>query len=217
MGADMKRWILPVVAGAAVALAGCGSTGAASGTATGVSASSGTAPAATSTATSGTSGSSGISGASGSSTTTSAGVGECRTAQLSGSLSDASGAAGSVYYHLVLTNKSTSSCYVQGYPGVSFVTTPNGSPVGAPAQRRADPSAPGIPRVTLTTGASAHSVLQVVEAANFPASRCGMTKVPGLRVYPPNQTTSLYVPAQEEACSDSSTVVMDVEPLHAGA
>ncbi len=228
---DMRRLTVAVLAVAALGLAGCGSTGSAgadhsstgsaaaratgtsgatgttataSGSASG--ASSTTSPTSVSTGTSPTSRSSGTSGSP-------APGGECTTAQLSASLTDPSGAAGSVYYHLVLTNKSSSSCFVAGYPGVSFVTTPDGSPIGAPAERQANPNGSASQKVTLAAGASAYSVLRIVEAGNFPASSCGMTKVPGLRIYPPNQKASLYVTSQQEACSDASTVLMDVEPL----
>ena len=44
-------------------------------------------------------------------------------------------AAGSTYYPLNLTNHSGKSCYLYGYPGVSFVTSPSGSQVGAAASR----------------------------------------------------------------------------------
>lgn len=222
----MKRWIWPAAAAAAaVGLAGCGgatNTGAASGSTSSTSAT--TAPA-SSTGTTGTSGTTTTSGTSGTTSSTSGttstsaagGVAECTTSQLSGTLTDANGAAGSVYYHLVLTNKGSGTCFVQGYPGVSFVTTPDGAPVGAAAKRQADPSVSGTPRVTLTSGSSAHSILRVVAAGNFPASSCGPTKVPGLRVYPPDQKASLYVTSQQEACSDASTNVLFVEPLVSGS
>lgn len=227
----MKRWIWPAAAAAAVGLAGCGSatnTGAASGSTTSTSAttapasSTGTTGASGTTATSATSGTSGTSGTTSStsgttSTTAVSGVAECTTSQLSGTLTDANGAAGSVYYHLVLTNKGSGTCFVQGYPGVSFVTTPEGAPVGAAAKRQADPSVSGTPRVTLTSGSSAHSILRIVAAGNFPASSCGPTKVPGLRVYPPDQKASLYVTSQQEACSNASTNVLFVEPLVPGS
>jgi len=228
----MKRWIWPAAAAAAaVGLAGCGgatNTGAASGSTSSTSATTAPASSTGTTGTSGTTTTSGTSGTSGTTGTTSStsgttstsaagGVAECTTSQLSGTLTDANGAAGSVYYHLVLTNKGSGTCFVQGYPGVSFVTTPDGAPVGAAAERQADPSVSGTPRVTLTSGSSAHSILRVVAAGNFPASSCGPTKVPGLRVYPPDQKASLYVTSQQEACSNASTNVLFVEPLVSGS
>lgn len=230
----MKRWIWPAVAAAAVGLAGCGSatnTGAAAGnsgaTASSSTGSTGTTGASGATGATGTSGATGASGATGTSGATGAtttgssgsGVPECTTTQLAGTLSTAKGgaAAGSTYYRLVLTNTSSKTCFVKGYPGVSFVTTPDGSPIGAPAKRQPNPNAPGEPTVTLAHGASADSVLRIADAGNYPASSCGMTKVPGLRVYPPDQTASLYVKSQQEACRDKSTIVMDVEPLHASS
>ena len=231
----MRRLTVAALAVAALGLAGCGSTGSAAnhsstslpaasstgttGTTTGSGSSGtpGTSSTSGSSATTGSSGTSGSSATGGSSATTgsSAPGGQCATSQLSASLTNPSGAAGSVYYHLVLTNKGSSTCFVAGYPGVSFVTTPDGSPIGAPAERRANPNGASAQKVTLASGASAYSVLQIVDAGNFPSSSCGMTKVPGIRIYPPNQKTSLYVTSQQEACSDSSTVVMNVEPFRA--
>jgi hypothetical protein len=229
----MRRLTVAALLAAALGLAACGSTHsaanrsstsspAASSTKTSGSGSSGTSATSSTSGTSATSGTSstastsGTSGTSGTSSTSTPG-GECATSQLAASLTNPSGAAGSVYYHLVITNKGSSTCFVAGYPGVSFVTTPDGSPIGAPAKRQANPNGAPAQKVTLASGASAYSVLQIVEAGNFPDSACGMTKVPGLRIYPPNQKTSLYVTSQQEACSDSSTVIMNVEPLQAAS
>ena len=211
----MRRLTVAILAVAALGLAGCGSTRSAgprhSSTSPAAASSNGATSTTSTTTTTTTTTTSTTSGTSGSS----AAGGECATSQLAGSLTNPNGAAGSVYYHLVLTNTSSSTCFVAGYPGVSFVTTPNGSPIGAPAGRQANPNGSPPQKVTLAGGASAYSVLQVSMAGNYPASSCGMTKVPGLRVYPPNQKASLYVTSQQEACSNSSTVVMDVEPLQA--
>ncbi len=209
----MKRWIWPAAAAAALGLAGCGSSGAATPT-TGSTTT--TAPA--STGTSGTSASSGASGttnpASTATTATTGTVAECTTAQLAPSITNPSGAAGSTYYDLVLTNNGGATCFVQGYPGVSFVTSQSGSQVGAAAKRQLDPNVPGTPRVDLAPGKSASSVLRVVDAGNYPQSTCRPAQVPGLRVYPPDQQTSLYVPLVRPACASASVDLLAIEPLH---
>ena len=218
----MKRWIWPAAAAAALGLAGCGGSGAAT-PRTG-STTTTPPPASTSTGTSGPSGTSASSGASGTAnpattatTTTTAATGtvaECTTAQLAPSIANPNGAAGSVYYDLVLTNNGGTACFVQGYPGVSFVTSQSGSQVGAAAGRQLDPNVPGTPPVDLAPGESASSVLRVAEAGNYPQGTCRPAQVPGLRVYPPDQQTSLYVPLVRPACASASVDLLAIEPLH---
>ena len=90
----------------------------------------------------------------------------CSTADLSGTVNTSQGgaAAGSTYYPLNLTNTSKTSCYLFGYPGVSFVTGPSGSQIGEPASRN-----PAVaPRtVVLNPGGTAHVTVQVVERAEL--------------------------------------------------
>jgi Protein of unknown function (DUF4232) len=135
----------------------------------------------------------------------------CRTAQLAGSLLQPNGAAGTIYYQLTLRNTGKSACFVQGYPGVSFVAGSDGHQVGASATR-----VPGnVSRVVLQPGQSASSTLGIVDAKNFPPS-CGWTNVLGLRVYPPDQTAALFVPHNDVACASTQDVTLKVGPLAAG-
>ncbi len=139
--------------------------------------------------------------------TGSAGPARCTTSSLGGTLGNANGAAGSVYYTLVLTNHGSVSCVLQGYPGVSFVTGPSGQQVGAAAARIQGST----PAVTLAPGASSGAVLQITDAGNF-GSGCRSTPVAGLRVYAPGQLTSLFVTHADQACANPSDVT-----LHVGA
>lgn len=64
--------------------------------------------------------------------------GACRTADLAGSTADdGGGAAGSVEIAIVLTNTGTTSCTLQGWPGVSFVGGGDGTQIGASAKQDA--------------------------------------------------------------------------------
>ena len=135
----------------------------------------------------------------------------CSTAQLAGSLGQPNGAAGTIYYQLALRNTGHGACFVQGYPGVSFVAGSDGHQVGRPLTR-----VPGNAlRVVLHPGQSASSTLGIVDAKNYPPS-CGWTAVVGLRVYPPDQTAALFVPHNDVACSSTKDVTLKVEPLGAG-
>ena len=117
------------------------------------------------------------------------------------------GAAGSVYYHLKLTNLSVRTCTLFGYPGVSAVDLA-GRQLGSAASRNAA-HPPHL--VTLARGATASAVLQIVQAGNFPASRCRPVTAAGLRVYPPNQTVAKVVPFPFSACSRRGPVYLIVQ------
>jgi hypothetical protein len=94
---------------------------------------------------------------------------------------------------------------------VSFVAGTQGRQVGAPAARQVGSA----PVVLLAPGQVASSTLGIVEAGNFGTS-CQMTAVDGLRVYPPNRTTALYVPHSDTGCANSQDVTLTVRPLLAG-
>ena len=121
------------------------------------------------------------------------------------------GAAGSIYYHLELTNQSGHTCTLRGYPGVSAVDL-GGHQLGSPGSRD---SAHPAHLVTLHPGGTATAVLRVVEAGNFPATACHRVGAAGVRVYPPNQTASRTVPFPFEACSHTGPVILMVESVQA--
>jgi hypothetical protein len=124
----------------------------------------------------------------------------CSTADLSGTVNTSQGgaAAGSTYFPLNLTNTSKTSCYLFGYPGVSFVTGPSGSQVGEPASRN-----PAIaPRtIILPPGGTAHVTVQVVDALNYSKSDCKPVTAHWLKVFPPGQFTALYIKFTATTCS----------------
>ena len=124
----------------------------------------------------------------------------CATADLSGTVNTSQGgaAAGSTYYPLNLTNTSKTSCYLFGYPGVSFVTGPSGSQIGEPASRN-----PAItPRtVILAPGGTAHVTVQVVDALNYSKSDCKPVTAHWLKVFPPGQFSALYLKFTATTCS----------------
>ena len=124
----------------------------------------------------------------------------CSPADLSATVNASPGgaAAGSTYYPLNFTNTSNSSCYLYGYPGVSFVTAPSGSQIGEPASRN-----PAVaPRtIILPPGGTAHVTIQVVDALNYSKSDCKPVTAHWLKVFPPGQFTALYVKFSSLTCS----------------
>jgi hypothetical protein len=141
-----------------------------------------------------------------------AGPPACGTPALTASLGSGNGAAGSTYYAVDFTNNSGSACGLYGYPGVSFVTAA-GSQVGAAATE--DPTYPR-QLVTLAPGATAHATLRVVEALNYPASTCHPVTVQRIRVFPPNQTTSLSISLAATACTNASLQILSVQTVQPG-
>lgn len=122
------------------------------------------------------------------STTTSTvpGGGPCTSAHLSVSIGQSQGAAGTFYYPLAFTNTGTTSCTLQGYPGVSLVGS-NGNQIGSPATRTT--SSPVL--VSLAPRSTTTATISLSDALNV----CSNPVTPnGFRVYPPNQTAALYAP-----------------------
>ncbi len=135
-------------------------------------------------------GSSGGSNASSGTSSSPAAPGQCLTGQLDASLGAGDGAAGSTYYQLVLTNTGAQPCRTGGFGGVSFVGGGNGTQIGAAAVRVQKRRARSF---VLQPGDRATATLQESEAGNYDASTCHPTPADGVRVYPPNNTESLFV------------------------
>ena len=70
--------------------------------------------------------------------------------------------------------------------------------------------------ITLAPGQTAHAELQVVDAANYPPSSCGLVTAHWLKIYPPNQTAPLYVSFTAQACSKPKTI-LTVQTVQPGA
>jgi Protein of unknown function (DUF4232) len=136
----------------------------------------------------------------------------CRTASLVVWMkTEGSGAAGSIYYQLQLTNLSGRACVLSGYPGVSAVSL-SGRQLGRSATRQSGEKAHTL---TLKNGASATATLRIVEARNFPANICRPVAAAGLRVYPPDQKTAKSIPFPFEACAGGGPAILGVGPLKA--
>ena len=121
----------------------------------------------------------------------------CTTAELTGSLSGGEGAAGSAYRTLVLTNTGARTCELTGFPGVSYVTGDQGQQVGPAAAMAGERGGP----VRLDVGGSAGAQVRFVNVGNYDPAACVPTPVRGVRVYPPGDTASLYVPLETTGCA----------------
>jgi hypothetical protein len=140
-----------------------------------------------------------------------AGPAPCPTRSLGAKIGVSQGTAGSTYTMIVFTNISNVTCTLYGYPGVSLA---GGTPVSQIGLAAAESHATARVLVTLTPGAVASALLQIVHAGNYPASRCGMTTASSLQIYPPNQTTPIYLSYNSPTCSKPVQIltVSVVEP-----
>jgi hypothetical protein len=122
----------------------------------------------------------------------------CHTSDLALKPGQGGGAAGTEYLALVFTNKSSRTCTLYGYPGVSWVAGSQGTQVGDPFQRGGTHKKV---TVTLKPGQSAHTVLQMPNAGNYDPAQCKPVSVRGLRVYPPDETAAVFVKLPSTQCS----------------
>ena len=122
----------------------------------------------------------------------------CPTRSLQVKLGVSQGTAGSVYTTIVFTNISNVTCTLYGYPGVALTTGTPVHQIGKSAQEN-----PATPRqlVTLQPQTSANALLRIVDAQNYPASRCHPVTAHYLQVYPPNQTTPAYIKYPSVGCA----------------
>jgi hypothetical protein len=131
-----------------------------------------------------------------------AGTPMCTTSQLTGALGGGDAGAGNLYRYLVLTNHSSTTCHLTGYPGVSLLDAA-GKQIGAPADRQPSRYAP----VVLRPGASASDTIHTANHMGtcLPAS----AKV---RIYPPGNTAAMVITGAVTNCDHLFTVT----PMAAG-
>ncbi|WP_364323106.1 DUF4232 domain-containing protein [Paenarthrobacter nitroguajacolicus] len=135
----------------------------------------------------------------------------CKAASLSAT-TDATGggAAGSIYEKLILTNSGTAPCILEGFAGVSLTADANGEPIGEPATRE---TTTPVTKIELVPGKSAWAEIRYTQAGNY--GDC--TKVPaaGFRIYPPNDTASLFIPEPHDACSNAGIKLLTITAFQA--
>jgi Protein of unknown function (DUF4232) len=127
-----------------------------------------------------------------------AGPAACPTRSLKAKIGISQGTAGSVYTVIDFTNIGTVTCTLYGYPGVSLA---GGTPVKQIGLAATESKFTPRTLVTLAPGATANALLQIVDAGNFPAAKCGMVTAHYLQIFPPNQTTPIYLSFTSAACS----------------
>ncbi|WP_217375830.1 DUF4232 domain-containing protein [Paenarthrobacter ureafaciens] len=120
------------------------------------------------------------------------------------------GAAGSIYEKLILTNSGPATCVLEGFAGVSLTANATGEPIGEPATRE---TTTPVTKIELAPGKSAWAELRYTQAGNY--GDC--TKVPaaGYRIYPPEDTASLFVAEPHDACSNMGIKLLSITAFQA--
>jgi hypothetical protein len=127
--------------------------------------------------------------------------------------SPGNGTAGSTYYDLELSNTSTSTCTLYGYPGVSAHNSSR--QLGSAAGR--DHSQPST-LVTLRPGGTTHVLLQITDVGVYSTSQCNPKSADFLRVYAPGAYSPINMPFQGgfEACGRRGPVYLHVTAVIPG-
>ncbi|MGP3968736.1 DUF4232 domain-containing protein [Streptomyces sp. 6N223] len=139
----------------------------------------------------------------------------CATSQLELTAGRTDSGAGSMYVPLEFTNAGEETCAMLGYPGVSLVAESDGTEqVGAPATRGTERGDPVV--VNLAPGATATADLRITRAENYPTATCDPEPTRGLRVYPPNQRASIFLPYENATgCASEEVELLEVTVVYA--
>lgn len=127
----------------------------------------------------------------------------CTFTNLSMSVGLADGTAGTIYQHMVFTNKGTTSCTIAGYPAAFLLDASNavlGS--GAVPMTTFTPSV-----ITLNPGAKAYTAVGFPEAGNFPTGGC-TANATTIRIYLPGSTSYLDAALAKPNCPGFSATAV---------
>ena len=119
------------------------------------------------------------------------------------------GAAGSVYMQLLLTNSGSEPCVLLGFAGVSLTAGADGAPIGAAAARDTTPAT----EVLLEPGQAGAATLRYTQARNYPD--CTVVPAAGFRIYPPEDTASLFIAQPRDACSNADINLLTIGAFQA--
>ena len=139
-----------------------------------------------------------------------AGPALCKAAGLTATTdSTGGGAAGSVYMQLLLTNSGSEPCMLTGFAGVSLTAGADGAPIGAAAARDTTPAT----EVLLEPGQAGAATLRYTQARNYPD--CTVVPAAGFRIYPPEDTASLFIAQPTDACSNAGINLLTIGAFQA--
>jgi hypothetical protein len=128
----------------------------------------------------------------------------CETGNLKLTAGQQSGAAGTIYQHMALTNTGKKKCTMAGF-ATAFLYGSDDNALGSSAAARPQPAPVDI---TLASGESAHTVLGYPQAGNFPPGVCSNAKSVSLKLYAPGSTTPLETPLEVAWCPGFSATAL---------
>jgi hypothetical protein len=138
----------------------------------------------------------------------------CATRDLQAKAGVSQGAAGSVYQVIDFTNIGGAACTLYGYPGVSLAS---GTPVTQVGQAATRSPVAGPTLVTLQPGQTGNALLRITQALNYPTQTCSPKATAYLQIYPPNQTTPIYLAYTATGCVSSAVKLLTIGVVQAGA
>jgi len=128
------------------------------------------------------------------------GVPRCDGPTLAVSVGDGEGAAGTIHYRILFTNRGSVSCYLQGFPGVAAADAGGAAKVNATRDTSTTAT-----RVVLTSDRSAHADLAV---RNVPPSSAACRTYPLLLVTPPNSHRTSTISRNVQPCADQMRITV---------
>jgi hypothetical protein len=137
----------------------------------------------------------------------------CPTRSLVAKLGLSQGTLGSSYQVIDFTNISAVTCTLYGYPGVSLA---GGRPVTQIGLAATENPKPPRELLTLAPGATVNALLRIVDIGVYSPSKCGPVQATYLQIFPPNQTTPIYVAYRTMTCSKPLNV-LSVNVVQAGS
>ncbi len=115
---------------------------------------------------------------------------------------------------IYFTNIGTTPCTLYGYPGVALAGgSPQVNQVGQAASRS---TATAATLVTIDPGQSANATLRIVEAGDYSPGTCQPTATTFLQIFPPNQTTPIYLAYKSTGCASSTVNLLSISVMTPG-
>jgi hypothetical protein len=112
------------------------------------------------------------------------------------------------------TNIGTTACTLYGYPGVSLAAGTPVTQVGQ-AATRSPVAAPTL--VTLEPGHTGNALLRITQALNYPTATCLPQATAYLQIYPPGETTPIYLAFSSTGCSSVAVKLLTIGVVQAGS
>ena len=137
----------------------------------------------------------------------------CSTRYLGATLGASEDAVGSIYVVVIFKNLNNYPCTLYGYPGVAMDAGVPVTPVGlASVENQATPRE----LVTLNPHGTAEALLQIKDAADYPAAMCKPVTTQWLQVIPPNQEVPIYLGYTSHTCA-GPVQILTVDAVRPGA